>query len=242
MPAVFVHGVPDTYRMWDRVRAHLERDDVVALALPGFDAPVPARFDASKDAYADWLVGELDAIGEPVDLVGHDWGSLLVQRAASLRPALIRSLACGSGPVDRDYPWHDLAQMWQTPDVGEEVMAGFTPDAIVAGLAAETDQEAAEETSHHVDDEMKRCILALYRSAVKIGDEWQDDVEAVRGQFPALVLWGRDDPYVGAEFGERLAQRLDARLLMFEDSGHWWPYTKPAETAAALEQRWSSGN
>jgi pimeloyl-ACP methyl ester carboxylesterase len=242
MPAVFVHGVPDTYRMWDRVRSHLQRADVVALAMPGFDAPVPAGFDASKEAYADWLVGALDAIGEPVDLVGHDWGSLLVQRAASLRPTLIRSLACGSGPVDRDYVWHDLAQMWQTPDVGEELMAGFTPDAMVAVLAAETDQEAAEETSHHVDDEMKRCILALYRSAVTVGEEWQDGVAAVRGQFPALVLWGRDDPYVAPEFGERLAQRLDAELLMFDDSGHWWPYRKPAETAAALEKCWSSGN
>jgi pimeloyl-ACP methyl ester carboxylesterase len=240
MPAVFVHGVPDTYRMWDRVRSHLSRDDVVALAMPGFDAPVPAGFDASKEAYADWLVAELDGIGAPVDLVGHDWGSLLVQRAASLRPELLRSLACGSGPVDRDYVWHDLAQMWQTPDVGEEVMAGFTPDALIAGLAEQTDQEAAEETSRHIDDEMKRCILALYRSAVKVGEEWQAGVEAVAGRFPAFVLWGRDDPYVGAEFGERLAQRLQGRLNMFDDSGHWWPYTKPAETAAVLEECWAA--
>ena len=25
MPAVLVHGVPDTAQLWDRVRAHLER-------------------------------------------------------------------------------------------------------------------------------------------------------------------------------------------------------------------------
>jgi pimeloyl-ACP methyl ester carboxylesterase len=242
MPAVFVHGVPDTYRMWDRVRSHLSRVDVVALAMPGFDAPLPDGFDASKEAYAGWLVGELDRIGEPVDLVGHDWGSLLVQRAASLRPERIRTLACGSGPIDRDYVWHDLAQMWQTPGVGEDVMASFTPEALTAVLAAETDEEAAEETARHVSDDMKRCILALYRSAVKVGEEWQPDLEAVGGKFPVLVCWGRDDPYVGSEFGERLAQRLHARLLMFDDSGHWWPYTKPAETAAALEECWASGS
>jgi pimeloyl-ACP methyl ester carboxylesterase len=39
MPAVFVHGVPDTTRLWDAVRARLERTDVVTPALPGFGAP-----------------------------------------------------------------------------------------------------------------------------------------------------------------------------------------------------------
>ena len=34
-------------------------------------------------------------------------------------------------------------------------------------------------------------------------------------------------------------QRTDARLVMFPDSGHWWPVTKPAEVAAALESLWS---
>jgi pimeloyl-ACP methyl ester carboxylesterase len=239
MPAVFVHGVPDTHRMWDRVRSHLSRSDVVALSLPGFDAPVPDGFDSSKEAYADWLVGELETIGEPVDLVGHDWGSILVQRAASVRPELIRTLTCGSGPIDKEYQWHDMAQMWQTPGVGEEIMAAFTPEGVVEAIAPLTDRENAETTAQHIDDHMKRCILCLYRSAVNVGAEWQDGVEAVGGRFPALVCWGRDDPYVGAEFGERLAQRLHARLLMFEDSGHWWPCTKPKETAAALEECWA---
>jgi pimeloyl-ACP methyl ester carboxylesterase len=239
MPVVFVHGVPDTHRMWDRVRSHLSRSDVVSLSMPGFGAPLPPDFDATKEAYTNWLTAQLEAIGEPVDLVGHDWGSILVQRVASVRPDLIRTLTCGSGPIDRDYEWHEMAKMWQTPGVGEEIMAGFTPEALVAVLADETDQDAAEETAKHVDDDMKRCILTLYRSAVNVGDEWHDDVDAVKGRFPVLVCWGRDDPYVGPEMGERLAQRLGARLLMFDDSGHWWPYTKAKETAAALEEHWA---
>jgi pimeloyl-ACP methyl ester carboxylesterase len=239
MPAVFVHGVPDTYRMWDRVRSHLSRTDVVSLALPGFDAPIPLGFDARKEAYADWLIAQVEAIGEPVDLVGHDWGSLLVQRAASLRPELVRTLTCGSGPVDKDYVWHDMAQMWQTPGVGEEVMAAFTAEGAVEVFAAFTDREAAEETAQHITDDMKRCILSLYRSAVNVGAEWQPGVEAIGGRFPALVCWGRDDPVITPDIGERLAQRLHATLRMFDDSGHWWPYTRPKETAAALEECWA---
>ena len=84
---------------------------------------------------------------------------------------------------------------------------------------------------------MKDCILRLYRSAASGFDAWHDAVDAI--DRPGLVLWGADDPYVTAEFGERLAQRTGARLLMFADSGHWWPITKAAESAAALESLWS---
>jgi hypothetical protein len=91
MTAVFVHGVPDTYRVWDRVRAQLTRKDVVALALPGFDNPAPAGFTSTKEAYADWIIQQLETIGTPVDLVGHDWGCMLTTRVASIRPDLVRT-------------------------------------------------------------------------------------------------------------------------------------------------------
>jgi pimeloyl-ACP methyl ester carboxylesterase len=238
MPAVLVHGVPDTPHLWDEVRSHLSRADVVAPNLPGFGTPVPAGFDATKEAYVEWLVKEIEAIGVPVDLVGHDWGSMLVQRVVSTRPELIRTWAAGAGAADRQYVWHELAQMWQTPEVGEQLMEGMTGDALVEALQDQLGRERAIEVAKHVDDTMKDCILALYRSAVHVGEEWGDAVDGITR--PGLVLWGADDPYVTRDFGERLAQRTGARLVMFPDSGHWWPATKPSEVARELEVLWSS--
>jgi pimeloyl-ACP methyl ester carboxylesterase len=63
------------------------------------------------------------------------------------------------------------------------------------------------------------------------------DVEKVTR--PALVLWSRDDHYVGPGFAERLAARVRGELVKFDGCGHWWPYERPAEAAAALEQFWS---
>ena len=240
MSAFLVHGVPDTAAMWDPIRSHLQRDDIVCPSMPGFGAPMPAGFEPTKESYVDWLIERIVEVGEPVDLVGHDWGSLLVQRIASLRPELVRTLAFGDGPVDSTYTWHEMAKMWQTPGVGEELMAGMTPEALHAGLADQLGDDAAAQVARHVDDVMKHCILTLYRSAVNVGAEWQPGVEAVAGRFPCLVLWGRDDPFVAPEFGERAAARLNARLVMFDDSGHWWPVTKPSETATALEELWRS--
>lgn len=36
MPAVFVHGVPETTELWGPLVAELDRTDVVLLGLPGF--------------------------------------------------------------------------------------------------------------------------------------------------------------------------------------------------------------
>jgi pimeloyl-ACP methyl ester carboxylesterase len=72
VPALFVHGVPDTDRVWHAVLPKLDRRDVVSLRLPGFGQSAPADFLATKDAYAAWLVEEITRVGTPVDLVGHD--------------------------------------------------------------------------------------------------------------------------------------------------------------------------
>jgi pimeloyl-ACP methyl ester carboxylesterase len=239
MPAVLVHGVPDTHRLWDPLRSHLHRTDVIAVSLPGFDAPLPSGFAATKEAYAEWLIGEIARVGEPVDLVGHDWGALLVQRTVSLRPDLIRTWACGDGPIDVEYVWHDMAQQWQTPEVGEQIMAMMTPEMLAAGLASIGVPAAeAEKTARFFDETMKDCILRLYRSAINVGAEWQADVEKVRR--PALILWSKDDPYVAPRFAERLAKRVHGDLLLLEGCGHWWPIERPAEAAAALERFWAA--
>jgi len=239
MPALLVHGNPDTASLWDRVRAHLGADagDVVAVDLPGFAHPAPAGFACTKEAYVDWIVARLEELGGGVDLVGHDWGSLLVQRVASTRPDLLASVACGGAAVDADYPWHPLAQVWQTPGEGERYMKEELTDEfgiahlVENGVPPQDAQRNMWLTAHG-----KATILALYRSAVDIGAEWQPELE--RLELPAMVIWGKDDPYVPLSWGERLAERMSAELVVLQ-CGHWWPYECPRETADALSRLWS---
>jgi pimeloyl-ACP methyl ester carboxylesterase len=234
---MFVHGVPDTARVWHAVLSHLERRDVVTLSLPGFGNPTPAGFDPTKDAYAGWVVEQIDAVGEPVDLVGHDWGAILALRAACLRPDRVRSWAVGSGPLDAEYVWHKVAQIWQTPEAGEQFMTKLTATALEKGLAGEGVPPAdARETGAHVDDTMKRCILRLYRSALTVGAEWTPDLGRLVA--PGLVLWGELDPYAAPAWGERLARRTGARFVPLAGCHHWWPLERPADAAAQLTRHW----
>lgn len=237
MPAVLVHGVPDTHRVWNALIGRLRRPDVITLSLPGFGCAVPPGFDCTKEAYCDWLLGELRRVEGPIDLVGHDWGALLVVRAVSLEPSLVRTWAAGGAPLDADYEWHRVAKLWQTPGVGEQVMDGLTPETLGAALvAAGVPPADASIAAEHVDATMKRSILALYRSAVRAGSEWEGDLRGI--QAPGLVLWGQNDPYAAPVFGSRLAGRTRARFVEFAGCSHWWQLERPSEVAKELEAFW----
>jgi pimeloyl-ACP methyl ester carboxylesterase len=239
MPAVFVHGVPDTTAVWDAVVSRLQRKDVVRLALPGFACPLPRGFGATKEEYVDWILAQLATLSGPIDLVGHDWGGLLVTRVVSVQPTAVRSWVAGAAPLDREYVWHQAARAWQTPGMGEKVMAGLTAETLQAALvAAGVPAADAARAGGKVDATMKQCILNLYRSAVNAGAEWEDDLRRVSA--PGLVLWGEKDPYASVDFGARLAEKTRARFVPFAGGSHWWQLERPAEVAAELERHWSA--
>jgi pimeloyl-ACP methyl ester carboxylesterase len=153
MPAVLIHGVPDTFRVWDLVIGHLSRKDVLPLALPGFGSPPPVGFTATKEEYVNWIIRQLEQIGQPVDLVGHDWGCAFTMRVVTLRPDLIRSWAAGGAPVSRDWPWHPIAKIWQTPGEGERWMQDETPADFEKLLEEfELPVERAKDVVSHIDE------------------------------------------------------------------------------------------
>ena len=237
MPAFFVHGVPETHHLWDGIRSHLSRKDIIAPDMPGFARDVPAGFTSTKEEYLDWLIAEVEKAGEPVDIVGHDWGALLVARLVSIRSDLVRTWAIGGGAIDEDYTWHQVAQVWQTPGMGEQFMTAFAPEQLVTALVAEgVPEDAAKDAASRVDERMKACILPLYRSAVNYMKEWGPDVDRV--DKPGMLIWGEKDPYMQIDFAKRMAQRTGAELVALPGS-HWWPLQFPKEAAAALERLWS---
>ena len=160
MPLVLVHGNPETAAIWDELIPHLNADSVLTLSPPGFGAPLPNNFDATSDGYLNWLVGELQNIDGPVDLVGHDWGGGHVVNVVMHRPELVRSWASDVvGLFDPDYVWHDMAQVWQTPGAGEEMLQNMMGGGVEArtelmvslGIPADIGAAIAE---HQNDDMM----------------------------------------------------------------------------------------
>ena len=246
MSIVLVHGNPETDAIWGPLRAVLRRDDVVALSPPGFGAPVPEGFDATSDDYVARLNRELEAMPEPVDLVGHDRGGGHVVRAACTRPDLLRSWVTDvAGLFDPDYVWHDFAQIWQTPGAGEQniettlALPASERAGLYASLGMAPDVAAALAEAYNA--EMGRCILALYRSAAQPAlAEWGRALDAAKAR-PGLVVTASGDPFTGGpELSRRSAERAGAQFVVLEGVGHWWMTQDPAAGARALNDFWAS--
>ena len=245
MPVVLVHGNPETDAVWGPLVVELGRDDVVRLSPPGWGAPVRDGWGATLEEYRQWLVGELEGIDEPVDLVGHDWGGGHVVTVAMTRPDLLRSWCTDVlGVFDPDYVWHELAQMWQAPDAGEAAVAAVLDDheALADGLVPYgVPRDIALEMARSFDAGTARCILGLYRDAAQPAMARLGENLPAAAARPGLMVLATDDPFGGTEeMRRRAAARAGARVAVLEGVGHWWMVQDPARGAAVLTEFWRS--
>jgi pimeloyl-ACP methyl ester carboxylesterase len=243
---LFLHGVPDSPAIWRPLLAALDLGDtpVAVPALPGFTGPLPAGFPATKEAYADWAVGQAEALFAahgPIDIIGHDWGALIAQRVAMLRPDLLRSWAISNAVIDPDYRGHRVARIWNTPVLGELFMALSKADKLAEGLAEQgmPDDIAAEEAEQWRNKDKRRAILKLYRSAkgLSFAHDWARDIDRLPAQ--GALIWGADDPYVPLSVAQRFSANTGIPLTVIDRAGHWAIAERPVEVAAALHRFWS---
>ncbi len=256
---MLVHGNPETASIWGPLIDELGRrdvTDVVTLSPPGFGAPLPAEFDATADAYLDWLVQELESLGapdRPVDVVGHDWGAGHVYRLVADRPDLLRSWAADiGGLLHPDYRWHDAARAWQTPEVGEEIVAAMVQMPIDERrsmyVSLGMTESIAQDCAAAMTEDMGRAILALYRSAPEaqlraLAARLQASQSSDLGR-PGAIVHAADDAYVPAELGRSFAAELraagaDVVDLELADVGHWWMIEAASPAADRLVGFWA---
>jgi pimeloyl-ACP methyl ester carboxylesterase len=229
-PTVFVHGNPNESGMWldflERVRG-----PALAFDLPGFgrsDRPDPEVFDYSMHAYGSFVERLLDRLDIARHrLVMHDWG--VVGLLAAMRaPERVERLALvNCVPFLPGYRWHWAARIWRRRGAGELLGALTTKPAtrLVLRQARPGMRPMpagfVDRMWPYWDRAMKRAVLRLYRSA-------DPGVLAAAGEHlgelrcPALVVWGRRDPYLPARFGRAYAERLpSAELVELDGAGHW---------------------
>jgi pimeloyl-ACP methyl ester carboxylesterase len=244
MPAVLVHGVPETPAIWNTLRSQLSRDDVVAVQLPGFGCPRPEGFGATKEEYVAWLIAELERIAAdgPVDLVGHDWGGGFVVRLVSLRADLVSTwITDAAGIGHPDFEWHEFAKLWQTPGEGEsfweQQLALSTEERSGVFEISGVPHDEAVDLASPVDETMADSILRLYRSAVGVGSEWAPGFSNIAAR--GLVLVPSDDPFLNADHARKAAARAGADVAELSGVGHWWMLQDPKQGAAVLQAFWA---
>jgi len=242
---IFLHGVPNSPAIWSPVLNELELNSnlVATPILPGFQSNYPKDFDGTKDAYAKWAVGlvrEAFSNHGPIDLIGHDWGALLVHRASMLVPKMVRSWALSGAAISPHYFGHNIAKVWNTPFAGELFMRVTTARILEFSLINDgvPKEIARTEASHWKNRHMRASILALYRSAngLKFQQDWCRDLNL--SPKTGLLIWGARDRYVPKSIAEKLAKEHTLSLKLIQGAGHFALTENPHEFASALDLFW----
>ncbi len=247
MKTVFVHGAPNGPDIWEPLIAALDlsADDCVSLALPGFSVPCPEGFIPSSEAYVDWLIVRLEQqvslTGEPVRVVGHDFGAAFTLRACSLCPELVSSWVVFSSLIDSELKRHLLAKLFHAPVIGELLSSIATNKWLVLkGLQKQgVPHEVAMKEASSISNEMYRCVLALYRTPREKGQPhpWEEKLSELPKD--GLLVWGADDPYVPVSIAKRFSARWGYPLHIEPDTGHWVFVQRPTAIAKRLYQFWN---
>lgn len=99
---LLLHGFPDSHEVWTPMLQHLGDWHVVAYDVRGAgESTAPSSRDGYRvEQLADDLFAVVDAVGAPVHLVAHDWGSIQAWEAVTDPRAVgrITSFTSMSGP------------------------------------------------------------------------------------------------------------------------------------------------
>ncbi|WP_433558428.1 alpha/beta fold hydrolase [Pseudonocardia xinjiangensis] len=238
---LLVHGWPDTHACW--------RHQVAALNAAGYRTVAPdlRGFGASgkPEDLARLTVGDHvgDLIGllrhldvEKAHLVGHDWGSALVQQVAMAAPALTSSLTCmsvghaaafyGSGLEQREKSWYML--LFQFRGVAEQWLSQDEFRNLREFIATHPDLDEVVERMR--DPKALSASLAIYRTGVppEVLLARMDDSPPLP-PVPTMGLWSTGDRYL-VEAGMVGTENYASgpwRYERIDGAGHWMQLDAP---------------
>jgi len=248
-PLIWLHGFPDHPPTALPFLEHLTKHRrVIAPWLRGYTpSPVDGPFDV------DTLVGDVLAliakVGEPVDLVGHDWGAVITYALCMTAPEKIRRAATLALPHPLTFlralktgaqmrrSWY--MALFQIP--GSERLVRANNFAMVdhlwrtwsPGLELDELRRAALHT----------CLagslpgpLGYYRAIVRPFSQFRERVErlAVPIATPLLQLHGADDGCILPPTGDDSRRFTQREFEVLPGCGHFLHLEKPAAIAERI--------
>lgn len=196
---LFLHGNPGFSRDWEDLMTRAGAFcRCVAPDMPGFGhSGKPESFDYAMAGYARHLGALLTQLKvRRAHLVLHDFGGPWGLAWALSAPSALASLTLINTGVLPGYRWHLFARLWQTPLVGEALMATTTRAGfrllIRRGNPRGLPKEFVDSIVDCFDAGTKRAVLRLYRATSNLTELADSFAQTFRGfSCPVLVIWAR---------------------------------------------------
>jgi haloalkane dehalogenase len=239
VPALCIHGFPETSYMWRHLLDALSASGRRAIApdLPGFgdSPPDPPGTWERHMAALERFRRELEL--ERVALIVHDWGGLIGLRWACDHSEAVAGLVISNTGFFPDGKWHGMARSLRTPGEGEKLVAAIDREGFIQMLGTLSrgfDEAVAAEYWKSFESPAGRAgILELYRS----GDFRK--LEVYEGRLaalavPTLLLWGENDAFAPVAGAHRLEREIPRAKTVILDAGHFVFADQPEAAPATV--------
>src|SRR5215207_11305764 len=255
-PLLLLHGCPFSSFIWRKVIARLSSHyRCLAPDLLGLgDTETPEGTDWSLRAQAAMVIGFLGALGiERTHLVGHDHGGAVAQLLAAEHPERIDRLVLSNAEAYDNWPSDEerpFVRATQVPVLGEVVLWGWSrrPVFRLALKEAKAVYDPKVLSAELLDGYIRANLSDRHRRAKTrrfLAGQFDPENNRVtmnlldglrRFDHPTLLVWAKDDPHFGAEWGERLRRDIPGavRLELLPDTGHLLMEERPERFAALI--------
>lgn len=239
---VLLHGNPGTAEDWaELLPALAPLGRIVAFDLPGYGmADRPRTWDYSALGYAEFMGEALAELGvSRAHLVMHDLGGVGVLWGAANPERFASAVLIDTGSLI-GFRWHPFARAYRAPVLGEALATILSPRLLSRGLRRLESQPhrlpaaAITRMAASFDRGTRLAAMRFYRATPA---EAMGALAPVLRELdrPALVIWGRHDPFVPVEQAALQRESFpSAEVVIFEDSGHWPHIDNPERAAAAI--------
>lgn len=254
-PAILLlHGFPSSSHMFRDLLPLLAKGyRVLAPDYPGFGhsaAPSLSEFPYTFDALAEVVDGFTEAVGlTRYALYMQDYGGPVGFRLALKHPERIRALIVQNA-VANEGGWSaearkDMDPFWRnrnvrtekpfrdllTPEITKfQYTHGATRLERLSPDAWRHDQAGLDRRGNQ---EIQLQLLHDYQSNFAAYPAWQAYMR--RHQPPALIVWGRNDPFFVLAAVDYLKTELPAAEVHFYDAGHFALETHSGEIAERID-------
>jgi pimeloyl-ACP methyl ester carboxylesterase len=217
---------------------HLEeRFHVIAPDYPGFgysDAPAPDQFTYTFDHLAELMETLLDLLGiNTYTLYLQDYGGPIGFRIAAHRPERVTGLiiqnanAYMQGISEAMAP---IAKFWSDRAGMEPAIRGFLTmetTTLQYTHGAAKPERISPDAYHHAqtlldrpgNDLIQLELLFNYQTNPPLYPAWQEYFR--KNQPPALIVWGKNDPFFTVPGAEAFLPDLPKAQLHLLDAGHF---------------------
>lgn len=234
---ILVHGSFHGGWTWGRFAPLLraEGHKVLCPTLPGSAGDSLPAVEVTLERYVERICALIDAEPEPVILVGHSMGGIVVTQTAEHRPERIKLLVyiCGFILVDGESLLQFLDDSKEL--AGEELVLNnmvVAPDGLTAHFPQERAAEifynrCAAEDARWAATRLAPQPLAVYASPVRVTRE-------NFGSVPKAYIETLQDRAIDLAYQRKMSDRTPCRRIFTLDTDHSPFLSMPRETAAIL--------